>query len=263
MDLKYLSNGQAVDLKHTLPDGTFLVEVLYQSDYEGHDEYFPTEEIRVVTAIYDEAPTALFDERIEKLNGEIEALEARRREVQTLVADEEKKAKDRIAFLTKNEKLRLLEDFIAGRITHFVDLGNFTIKTLTEALEYNDSDYGYRRDVRLRLLSLYGDSKGDVAWNIGAYRDGSGHAANVIPCLSYEHAREVLQELLNQADGSKDYTRSKAIQAAKKHSLVVPQAWIDAQDAAVRAGREKNLKNAEEALAKAQAELAALDNGGA
>jgi hypothetical protein len=129
--------------------------------------------------------------------------------------------------------LENLDQFLAGKITHFVEhcYGPPKIKTFKEALEQTD-DYG-RRVKDLKLLSLFGRSGGDLAWRVNDYQDGSGSWREMTPCLSREEALEVARKVFaeheaNVAENPHRGGPSKEwADAAEKLGIQLSQQYLD------------------------------------
>lgn len=100
----------------------------------------------------------------------------------------EREIEDRLKKLAKYKGLERLEAFIDGKITHFVviDYNGVNVKTFEELAVYRQDDR--RAPDGIKLLTLFGDSKGDLSWRLDQYRVASSSDMEVIPCISEEEA---------------------------------------------------------------------------
>lgn len=192
---------------------------------------------------------------IEKEN---ERLSQLREETHVMRREKEQIDKQRKADYAKHTALSRIDDFIAGKITHFVteNYEGVFLESLAAGLASTDK---YDRD--LKLLSLYGDSNGDLQWKINRYSDGSGgFNKDVYPFCSEEEALAFARKLVS--DELADMVAGKcpmngagvpaalhiAVNSASRFGVEVPQQLLDAKRAA-------DLKHAEAVVAKAQEEL--------
>lgn len=92
-----------------------------------------------------------------------------------------------------------LRAFLSGEITHL-----FVQKYMPEIIAFDsnssfDMDRGYIEGIK--LISLYGSSKGDLQYKIHEYRDGSGGKTTVFPFTSYAAALVKAQEVCDSESG--------------------------------------------------------------
>lgn len=240
-----------------------VVEQLYRDDEDDDAEPYagPVQTWREVFA---KPPT-------EELHAEVRELEQRaaavRQELDGL--REERRALDaehkaRAERIKRHAQLELLDDFIAGRITHFVVIDGYGVK-VQEAAEALKSDED-RWDRKLKLLSLYGDSKGDLTWRLNRYSDGSGGSDEVIPCVSFDDAmakarERVLAEIeaVRSIAADRPWMLGSALRSAARLGVEVPADLAAIQSAYELKGAREQLEKARTVLAEAQAKVAALE----
>lgn len=213
METKYLIDGTQVEVLDECAQGWIVRRLL-----EYGDETIIESDSIVVPRVFDSAPTAKLDARIEQLHSQISDLQRQCNHTQTTVTQGLVEYKTVMDKLQVREKLRHLEEFLDRRITHYVHPRAFGGPRISEVTE-EAAPYG-----GMRLLSLFGQSNGDLTWKINSYRDGSGNWEEVIPCLGYEEAKSVLtKEMERQFESgniSDDHLRE-----AQKHGIPIPDAW--------------------------------------
>lgn len=216
---------------------------------------------------------ALFDTEVTpKLSASFAALQQEaktlRDEVATLRADKSRALQaDHTLFksLENREAVHGLLDFIQGKMKFlaYKAYGCWKIEPIEKALETTEC-----RSPALRLLSLYGRSKGNLSWRRHAYSDGSGndwHKAQ--PALTYEDAlvfvrfdlHEQIKEVMGRfkaKDSNADYLASCLSAELTKYEVDMPP---EIAEAAVRyAGqqRQRTIETARKEIAKYQKVLA-------
>ncbi|MGL5735425.1 MAG: hypothetical protein ACRCYS_11215, partial [Beijerinckiaceae bacterium] len=119
------------------------------------------------------------------------------------------------------------EDFLEGRMTHFVLWGQYDraikIETFDEVMMSKNDNGGLNGDVK--LLSLFGTCRsypehgnkdGNLLWRVNQYRDGSGSWKHAHPCTSEDEAKDVAAKWLN---GQWDEHRAVEDRAKNAHWL--------------------------------------------
>jgi hypothetical protein len=150
--------------------------------------------------------------------------------------DEEAKARikaDSLFDFSKNsnpEQLDLLKAFMAGEITHFFKK-SYSPKIVTWGDEMFGNDYHGKCAEHIKLVSLFGSSKGDLGYRICQYRDGSGGWETVIPCRSYEEALKHAQECFDEKANAY-LSEGKGLNLdewTKIEGLVIPEKVLNAK----------------------------------
>lgn len=210
-------------------------------------------------------PRDVIDKEIAMLQAKADGLRA---EVQKLTREHaeakkeiEKDLEARKARLARHEQLKHLDDFITKGVACYVldvEYGHINI------MDFKDTKSDYHRD-SFRLLSLFGDSKGQLDWKLNCYGDGSGDDTVCFPCASKEQAQAAIGEMLNRRwdkwRKSGDGYIGAYAETAKKHGFTVPEDVL-AQIAKNDEEQKKNrLKSAEKAFAEAQAALMKAQEG--
>ena len=224
-EYKYLSDGQTVTVVQKLDKGWLVQTLGVAEDNEG--EYTVPHELKMVNEVFETPPRGRYHEDIQALKDTVDSLnekiQERRKELSEAQLQLKSDSKEQAATLEnvkRHEALKYIEEFIDGKITHYVDItySEWNIIPLNEATDtYDGKD--------LRLLTLYGKSKGDLQWRLGSYSDHSGGSSFVTPCRFYEEALAVLQEKLNAvvAEGfAKTSYQEAIVQNADEWGLNLP-----------------------------------------
>lgn len=271
-DIKYTAEGQCVQVIASLPGGKFLVAGQVGS-YEDDEIWFDTDHPRTVAKVFDKAPVKIHEARVAELMEQIGSLESRQAQLQNLLQSAERTHKERLAKLSKYDCLQRIEDFIDGKITHYVvsssyyynEEGHYSLRITTPQAEKSEPSNKWSK--KLRLLALYGDPERNLEWVLHHYSDGSGgNDACVWPCISLESAQARAREIFDAAcaiqlrRGDKCRRADELKKSAEKIGAPVPE-WVDI------AVRESTLTYALHRKAEAQktldlinAELAALQS---
>lgn len=181
---------RAVTTGEVGPDAILVYTQIDEGDGDQYDG-----ELRLADrdALHAEPPKAKVDAEIAGLNLECiklrEKIWAHREELDGF----EKDADDRMAKLKQHKALGRLDDFLAGKITHFVEDREWQPPAIIAA---EDATTDQRVDRHpLRLLTLFGKTNGDLEWGLNEYSGGSGHNTAVTPCVSLAEALEVVERL--------------------------------------------------------------------
>jgi hypothetical protein len=266
----YDRSGHEARYVTRLPNGGHLVRprVTY---YDGDSEDISYEGVAEWHEVFLKPP-------VEVLNAEVAALDAKLEDLRKAIrvrCDEQRVLDAQMATrkdrLKQHEQLAQLDDFIAGKITHFVikDMG-YAVEHC-RAIAIDTFDHAMKEDTQwsrgaLKLLTLFGGSKGDLTWRLNRYSDGSGsHHDEVIPCTSLDQARAIATRLYEdqlaawranlQVKGA--WCASQILEHAKRLEQPIPQDAVDAvhREAVERA--RKQLDAARHAVAKAEGDLSA------
>lgn len=206
-EIKYTKDGRKVSVVGTLNSEQRIVQEIFVSG----DQEFPGGENFVVSSLLDEPAESWKDKKLRELE---ERFERDRKEWDKRIEQQNnkmreacEKAKHKAAALldfasnSDNEQLQRLNDFLAGEITHFFILGMFNPKIVEwddDAFYGVDRWHGCAKIESLRLVSLFGSSKGDLSFHLNRYSDGSGGWEEIVPCRSYDEALAEAQKRLDE-----------------------------------------------------------------
>ncbi len=258
----YLLNGQQVQIHEKTTKG-FLVSKIYEC--ENREPVFDNRVI-FVEKVFENAPTEKLDERIKNLNTEIDKLdeekkqlEANKKLFETQFKAAEEDVKKQMAKIKQYQALKRIENFIEGKITHYVVATKWKLDLLSFEDTKAKEDWNYRQP-GFKLLTLFGKTGGDLEWGLNEYKDGSGCNYTIIPCCSYEEAVEKLKEylipeLIKNAD-------SGDFELAEKHKIEIPVEAFEKRKAKLKNAFKKQKTDAEAKLAECNKELEKLEIGG-
>jgi hypothetical protein len=262
--------GRKLYFRRDLEDGTAIASRwLATETWDGESEEYVSDEpiILSLNGLFKSPPTEAVAAEVAKLNGEVETAREELSFIQHQAREAEAERVRTLASIKAIEPLRNIERFIAGEITHFLIVsesyggefyGDLSVEPFAKTME-KINDYG--RVEGFKLLSLYGDSKGDLCFRVNHYCDGSGSWKRVVPCLSEDEAKATAAELLNQAWAGFDaapqpYRLACAIKSAETLGLPVPEKFRAIHDNAVRGALKTAVEKAREALTKAEEQYA-------
>lgn len=246
--------------------GKHVVMKIYEND-DGQPWVGSAESI--VEAVFTTPPT-------QKLHAEVGELETKSQELRdqlSMLRNElfkaEREHKARMSELTRLEPLKHLQDVLDGLITHYVVYnemygggwyGKLEILASEDAISCVN-DYG-RRAGELKLLSLFGDSKGNLAWRRNHYRDGSGSWVVCEPFPSeaqaIEHAKRLLLSRLTAKD-TQDHHLKDIIENCERYGFDVPSEARERSLAYLRCAYETAVTKAREALSRAEEALSGIE----
>lgn len=262
----YTVDGVEAEYVTAVPNG-HIIQIVLREQEEDRERVLGTP--RHVKKVFATAPVEVFDARVAALRKQEEELIASVTAQREELAAANAAVKARKDAFAKHEALQRLEDFVEGRITHvvFVKCGNPSVTTLKEALTRDGYSYSERQ---LKLVTLYGGSKGDLHWHLDHYSDGSGHGTNFIfPHISEQealgHAIKMCDEAIQRwrNKDSKVYAYwevrvdpFRAVDFLRERSLSVPDDIAQHMRQNVIDSARENRDDCVKSLAEAEAKLA-------
>lgn len=210
-------------------------------------------------------PVAKLNEEVAALNVQIEGLEAKRDTVRQQLREQDAEINARKERLKQHELLARLDDYVAGKITHYLILENYDNVPRVITLKETKGD-DHQKAYRLLYLKAETTWGGKVEWKLSQYRDGSCSTETVLPCCSREEAikegTKVFEAMLakwrGRAQNYPHVSPTSLIRAGKNLGLLVPEDVLAADRAATLQSATKTAEDARAALTKAEAQLAAL-----
>ena len=251
--MAYLLDGTEVEVLERVLSGVVIRREFCPGDKEpcwGHPE--------IVPAVFDEPPT-------EKRLALIDTLERREFDTRERIAALDKKLKEHADVLQRVAKfsnlgnaLDRIEDVINGKVTHYVYRPAYCgVPGIVEAVDGGfpcTDEYG-RREKDTKLLTLFGNAKGNLQWMINDYRDGSGGWCNVELMFSKEAAYARVQKMVDGFECEKPHQQKYLYEAAISLGLTVPPLLASLVKGYAVAEAQSSVAKLKKELAEAEAKL--------
>lgn len=244
---KYTSDGKKVVVLGSLNESSKIVQEVFIID----GKEIPSGENFIASVLHD-APAISWKERqIQRIesqyNEAVNGREKEMRELQKRHNNRVKSIKEQLGFLSQlNEKVdtskvQLLVDLISGNLSHIViDSGYGKIRVLEFTEAITRTEYG--RFDSLKLLSVYGNTKGELDYRLNRYCDGSGSDDRVFPCNSKEMAAEVVKaRILARAEAGR--LTQEILDLADKYDYEIPALHLAKYNEARKVELQKRLEN--------------------
>lgn len=267
--IKYLANGSPLGVIEQLPgDRAIVCRVYTVGEEESELEFDERRKFVCDEKLFDAEPVEWAAPTLTRLRNQISELQ----EKLDSAAAEERGMKDRLKKLKSYAALQRIEDFLDGKITHYVLWDGYCSDLPIPRISTpNDEKCGTDQSchAKLKLLALYGDKDRSMEWKLNYYSDGSGgHKINCIPCTSLEEATEKAREILAKSfaeykrpDYGNVVTAERLVKAAKNLGAPIPdgfEAWLKAHEAR---GFQEMIDKAEKEKQVWQARLDAYNAG--
>ena len=245
--------------------GKFIVAPEYEGD-DTEPYWGPVEEW---DNAFREPPTVKLQAKVDELDKLVTEKREELKRVNAELDQAGKRRQEQLKKLGQHQALQRIEDYLDGKFTHFLEVNNYyapKIVAADDALAKGGGEYENRWDKKLRLLTLFGDTKGDLQWRINRYSDGSGSSnIEVFPCHNEEEAIDIVRQLYADAVAVWREQEKKHYGRAIEWSQKCPEGWIVVPDdireylaTAKQQARQAELEKARENLAKAEAALREL-----
>lgn len=248
-DRVYTSYGNEVEYRAPVGDGRHVVAPVVMVG-DPDDEEREWEEILDETIVSDVFAVPPRQKRIEEIADLDRQLREKRnelRDVKQRQAEIDAETALLAKKLSKFEALRRLEDYIEGRFTHVVTGHNRRNIINIEIEPFEKGCVEVYDHKGVALLTLFGDTDGNLAWQVNNYKDGSGQWRVVYPCFSEEDAKTKAGELIRATlakvakENSTSYDELKSLtDSAKKIGIEIDSRfWAARRDWETRFGNEQ------------------------
>jgi len=228
----YLRDGRKCHVLHRDAKRVFVAVRVEYENWEG--EIIAGEEDGMILSlepeqVFEQPPRARLDNCIVQLNKQIVALQEQACALKLDVMDSERAhEKKMVQYAKRDAALVNLDEFINGKITHYIVGMSYDRPEILTVEETIKTD-AWRNKRRGRLLSLTVDPTGKgLYWDLNTYSDGSGSGNRCLPCTSYEAARQILQNWLNDLVTEGAAYQEKHIAIATKYDLALPTGYVEA-----------------------------------
>jgi hypothetical protein len=249
-EIKYTTDGKKVIIIGNLNQQEKIVqEIFIINEIE-----VPSGENFVVKSLHDAPAVSWKEDAIKKMEATYTKKDREYKDLGVRLRKQVSTTRKRIQCVLDADKnfdvkqLERLSRFISGDFTHYVEsnYGSITILPIGEATCNYDG-------TELKLLTLWGSSKGNLNWKLGNYSDGSGGSSEVVPYVSYEEALEAAQNILDKRETINSYD----IKSSEKYDLYIPkeklliyyqkelknkESYIDEKEKSLTQGRNNLIK---------------------
>ena len=260
--MPYLTNGLEVEVIDPDINGQVLVKMCWQVDYDpetGGGLY--TEGLSLVDQVFDAAPVQRFHAEIAGLELTIRERRAELSEVTSQLRSARSSTDQVRESIAMKGVLGRIDDAIHGRFTHLLLVGEYSEPLEVVGLKDLACKHSYHDGVR--LLSLFGNSNGDLSWNLNRYKDDSGSWTEVIPFCSYEsavgHGITILEGWLADAEFCERWIE-RVIKSHENLKLDTPKALLFARDAKRAAQKEDRAAKLESELLTLRGEIKEIND---
>ena len=244
---KYDRNGCMIEVVEKLKTGQYLIRKVFTGQADGweDEDFYTGDELTIVDEFFHYAPTKKLDERFWILKKKVEDLQQEKKNLEQEIRETQKAGKAKLAKYKKYDQLKNLDMFIDGKITHYV----LEYWSSFKIISFEDAVPDERWDKEsLKLLTLFGSSKGNLSWNLSKYSSG-GSDTTVIPCVSYKEALAIAQDIVNNMM-KLDHQGGDLIRAAQKYNLKIDPAYVRKYEEKEKAKKAKRIKTCEDKLAE-------------
>lgn len=272
-DTAWTEQGQRVTVIDLTVSGAYLVAPMIE--YGGSYDEPPTCEmgdLQIMELLYPEPPRPLLDEQMAKVRAEIDEAS---KCLQNIRAETREATAERTRLLDKLKQVPALQNIEAAieqRFTHIITRSYgppYQIGKIEEVLASDD-----RYNKGLKLLSLYGDAKGDLQWRISHYSDGSGGSSDAWPFTSEEGALAFLRKQIaeditlhsGKHQDARPYYLVALCKQAREIGVAIPEQVLAMEKTEARkiadhalSEARKDAQRTQLRLAQAEAERAAID----
>jgi hypothetical protein len=196
----YSADGQAAEYVARIAEGHIVRPVVEAYSGDGESSYEHICDPVTWRAAFAVPPVAKFNDELKAIHDKIaaatEALAEKRAEdsMFNATAAKRKAARDQV------EQLRYVDEFLAGKLTHYAVIPSYGVPRVMLVADATQGDRSYNQE--MRLLCLYGklDGMRTPHWRLHQYSDSSGgYGDQVMPARSQEEAEGLIRSHLAKA----------------------------------------------------------------
>lgn len=253
----YTPSGEKVRLEGVLGPDQYDQYVVTRkvTIYSGDEAYDEVGEMYICDKLFRKAPIAKKAEELEDLLKAITAAKIELASVNAKIHETEKTSKEILKRCAALPPLQLAVDYLEGNTDKWmcvvINYGSCTVHKLTDYLTYEDT-YDYKNRFKLKLLSLFGNTGGQVTWGMSAYTDGSGSTVQLRVFESTAEAQDFVRQYVTKLIG----------EALHNGNLWMAKEWADNHPEAISPDQREQLEafridNLKKTLAKRAEEVSA------
>lgn len=256
MSTGYLKDGRMVEV-HSKIDGGFIVEHYeHYQDWEGEYQDALSGNRVVVSDVLKTPPEQKFCESINSANDQLASI---RGEISKKRAELNGIKEDADIAIKRTKSIPAIKnilDFIDGKYKYFAFPCAYEEKYLISGTNTALDDNYDRYERNTKLLTLSGNSKGDLQWNTNRYSDGSGSSKVCVPCMTIEDANEVISnhfyaELEKSKDGGNKFYVTMQVNWLIKNKYKCDKMFIEMSNQYEKDKKANAIKSAEDQLKRA------------
>ncbi len=174
-----------------------IVRPLYDAySHDGESEYEQEGDLTEWTEVYVKPPVAKLYLEVAELDAKIEAKQKQLNDQDTKLRELKREEEERLKRIQNHFAIKHLDDYLTGKVTHYVTKDKYGDGFKIRSLEETRSDEHYHKDYAilcLQPIQPWGSKDGDqLQWKIKcSEKDGYSYywkEYDVMPCRSYEEA---------------------------------------------------------------------------
>lgn len=253
---RYLEGGEEVEVLAEFDD-SLVVSMVYENEYDDPmvGEPFIIHRSKVFESVLvarKQQEIANIENQIQQLKNERESLRDDVKSISKEITELRYSYQQLAKSNQENAAMLRVWQLITGEIKYLVFNNYYDCVILP--IEKATARYGYSG--KIRLLSLFGESNGNLSWKLNEYANGNSSSSDLVyPCLTLEEAQETANPFavmhLNEALRDERHIDSlkRAIDGAIAVGCEVDAKYTDALEARLK-------KQADEKIAALEAEIA-------
>jgi hypothetical protein len=251
----YTAEGRAVRVLATLPDARVIVEIARE---DGDGEMYFSDEALIVDRVFANPPLEAFHRDIVKLEERQKLLRDSISALRTEGFNIESTHKERISKLKKFEQLKFIEEFLDGKLTHYVIVQRYSEACIRISTPAEEIDTEGRWNKKQKLLVLFGNPRDySLQWYLS-------DESRAYPFTSLDDARAKAAELLADAFKlvrTQPYHAERAIESATVLNMPVPDDILQMVREQRRKSAQQSVDEARKTLAEAERAFAVATGG--
>lgn len=260
-NIKYTTDGKKVVVLGNLNSQEKIVQEVFIID----NNEIPSGENFVVKTLHDAPAVSWKEKRINEIEEKYnKTYSQKEKEYDEMCKNFDLKTvvvKEKLSFLKKLEpnlterQLITLINFISGDIKYVVKEGYYDVEILEYDSIITTKEYG--RFESLKLVSVFGESNGNLHYQVNRWSDGSGHWDTIYPCKTMEEALNLLKEKFN-IKLEKGLTES-LLKVAEKYNIPIALDKMEEYKLKVKTAILKNIEDQKKNLEKYNQQLLDLN----
>ena len=225
-DIKFTSDGKKVKVLGNLNSQEKIVQEIFVID----NSEIPSGEHFVVKDLHDAPAVSWKEQRLKEIDEQYQREQTKYAKMCSEFNSKTESLRAKLEFIagldSKFEKgqLKKLIDYISGNIKYVLIMkyDSADIVSFDDALVYYDRG----RYDGIKLLSLYGSTKGDITYKLNRWSDGSGSSSEIVCCRTMEEAIGELKLYVNKLMGAKGLSEG-LINTMNKYNIEIPNSYMD------------------------------------